>query len=177
VPTWPITRPPSPATWERSPWAWRTRISSSSAGSDSAARRPPRAVIALGWAGLLPFAALALLAWLPGAPLAAISQLFLIYALAITAFLAGTVWGRADSAAGSDKVIRLCVSNAFVLVGAAALAFAASAAAASIFLILFWAIFAFEWMIARRRGWYLRYRLQLTIVVSLCHALFIAAYR
>jgi hypothetical protein len=126
---------------------------------------------------MLPFAALALLAWLPAVPLDAVSRLFLIYALAITAFLSGTLWGRASGTSGADKTVRLCASNGFVLVGAFALAFAHARVAAVVFLLLFWAILLFEWKVAGQRGWYLRYRLQLTLAVSLFHALFIAALR
>jgi hypothetical protein len=147
------------------------------AGSGTVPDSRPRSVIALGWAGMLPFAALSVLAWLPDAPQHTVGRLILIYALAITAFLSGTLWGRASGAKGADKVARLCASNAFVLTGAFALAFAGPRIAASIFLILFWAIYLFEWFVAEQRGWYLRYRLQLTAVVTCCLALFIAAPR
>lgn len=139
--------------------------------------RRPRTVIALGWAGMLPFAALAGLAWFPSVPPDAVARLFLIYALAITAFLSGTLWGRASDVTGAGKTVRLCASNGFVLVGAFALAFAETRVAATVFLLLFWAILLFEWRVAGQRGWYLRYRLQLTLAVSLFHALFIAAPR
>ena len=136
---------------------------------DKGAAKRPLTVIALGWAGMLPFAALALAMWIPAVSRDDAARLFLVYALAITAFLSGTIWGQASSAGGRDKVARLCASNAFVLVGAFALAFAGTATAAWIFLFLFWAILAFEWRFANQRGWYLRYRLQLTLVVSAFH--------
>ena len=125
---------------------------------------------------MLPFAALALWAWLPAVPQQTIDRLFLVYALAISAFLSGTLWGRASEAAGGDKILRLCISNAFVLAGAFSVAFTDAVAAAWLFLLMFWAILAFEWKVTGQRGWYLRYRLQLTVVVSLCHGTFIAAH-
>jgi hypothetical protein len=142
---------------------------------DAGAAKRPLTVIALGWAGMLPFAALALAMWVPAVSGDDTARLFLVYALAITGFLSGTIWGQASGAGGTDKVARLCASNALVLVGAFALAFASTALAAWIFLFLFWAILAFEWRSADRRGWYLRYRLQLTIAVSVCHLVLILA--
>ena len=142
---------------------------------DAGAAKRPLTVIALGWAGMLPFAALALAMWVPTVSGDDAARLFLVYALAITAFLSGTIWGQASSAGGRDKVARLCASNALVLVGAFALAFASAATAAWVFLFLFWAILAFESRFADRRGWYLRYRLQLTIAVSVCHLVLIGA--
>ena len=142
---------------------------------DTGAATRPLTVVALGWAGMLPFAALALAMWIPAVSRDDAARLFLVYALAITAFLSGTIWGQASSAGGRDKVARLCASNALVLVGAFALAFTNAATAALVFLFLFWAILAFEWRFAGQRGWYLRYRLQLTIAVSACNLVLIAA--
>lgn len=79
--------------------------------------------IRLTWAGLLPFAAGAVLLLLPSVPLllgvdlAFVSRLFFFYAMAIALFMAGTHWGVA-LASQSVPVMRwpLIVSNGQLLI-------------------------------------------------------------
>lgn len=63
----------------------------------------PRGAIQLGWAGVLPFFALALLAWLPPWRDPA-AQALLAYGAVILSFLGGVRWGRAmASGAGTGQ--------------------------------------------------------------------------
>lgn len=73
-----------------------------------AARRLPPSAVALAWAGVLPFFALASAAWVPHwrGPAA---HAFLAYSALILSFLGGVRWGRAMAAGAATREFALAV--------------------------------------------------------------------
>ncbi|MEM1110806.1 MAG: DUF3429 domain-containing protein [Pseudomonadota bacterium] len=133
-------------------------------------------MIALGWSGLLPFYACAALAWWqPRALPFESSALLLAYSLAIACFLCGTLWSSARDVAEPAKSLRLLVSNGLVLLATGGVVFASTHVALAILMLVFWLVYAMEWLGAGQRGWYLRYRFQLTCMVSIALLAFLAA--
>ena len=128
-------------------------------------------VIALGWAGIVPFYLAAMLV-VSDADIA--GRVLTGYGVGITAFLAGTLWGSARTSSGDAKSWRLCFSNMVVLWVVAALVFAPPAGSATAQLFAFWALLGFEFRQSNTVGWYLKYRLQLTLAVSPAYVAFIA---
>lgn len=114
----------------------------------------------LGWAGMIPFAALALAA-LIGAP-APVEKLLVGYAVSILAFLNGSLWAGAMQR-GADAPAPLIASNLLLLAALPALMMPLSAAAgwlAALFglhLVADW-----RWVLAGHPGWYRRMRLMLS---------------
>ena len=115
---------------------------------------------ALGWAGILPFAALALVAYFD-AP-ASLQLLLIGYVLAILAFLNGSVWGVAlERTADPSKA--LIASNLLVLAGLPALLMPLSAAAGWLALLFGLQLLAeWRWVLTGHPGWYRRLRLMLS---------------
>ena len=68
----------------------------------------PRGAVRLGWAGVLPFIALALACWWPEARDAATAA-FLAYGALILSFLGGARWGRAMAAGAGTGQFALSV--------------------------------------------------------------------
>jgi glutaredoxin-related protein len=128
----------------------------------------PPAALALGVAGLIPFAAGALGLWLAPAALAAdILSLLVLYAALILAFVGAVHWGAALHAGRGDPATlwaRLIVSVAPALLAWASFGFSARTALGLI-LLGFVAVYVVD-QVAERRGelprWYLKLRTGLT---------------
>lgn len=120
-----------------------------------------RAVRVLGWAGVVPFALLALVA-LTGAP-GWLERLLLGYAIAILAFTSGSLWGGLITAGGDADVGGLILSNALVLAALPAILLPLPAACA-LLAVLFVVAAAAErhWLRARLPARYKGLRLALT---------------
>ena len=117
----------------------------------------------LGYAGLVPFYVFAGLSWvaqsLPQQQFAV--QGFSLYALAILAFLAGTLWGSANVRVGPEKQRRLLISNALTVAGVLALMLAHPVAGALALALLHLCLYYYE-AAHTNAGWYLRLRQRLT---------------
>jgi len=115
---------------------------------------------ALGWAGIVPFAALALVGYFE-AP--ATLQLLLIgYAVAILAFLNGSLWAVVLERS-SDRPAALIASNLLLLAGLPALMM--PLAAATVWLALLFGaqlLVEWHWVLTGHPGWYRRLRLVLS---------------
>jgi len=123
----------------------------------------------LGFAGLIPFAALAAAAHF-GAP-DWIDRLLVGYALVILGFLCGGLWlGAVESEA--DRPEALVVSNVLVLAGMVALVLPVGAGAAWL-AALFALQFAAEryWIAGTQPGWYRRLRALLSAIAVVLLAL------
>lgn len=123
--------------------------------------------VVLGWAGVVPMAALAVLSVLP-AP-AWLTELLVGYALLILAFMGGTLWAGALERPADDPA-PLLASNALLLAGLPVLLL--SPAVACSWLAVLFALHALaEWRWVQRGhgGWYRRLRLMLSasVVTSL----------
>ena len=114
---------------------------------------------ALGWAGIIPFAALALVGYL-GAP-ASLQLLLIGYALAILAFLNGSLWAVVLERM-SDRPAALIASNLLLLAGLPALLMPLSAASGWLALLFGLHLAAeWRWVLTGHPGWYRRLRLML----------------
>lgn len=115
---------------------------------------------ALGWAGILPFAALPLAGYF-GAP-DSVQLLLTGYALAILAFVNGGLWAAALERP-SDRPAALIASNLLVLAGLPALLMPLSAAAGWLALLFGLQLLAeWRWVLTGHPGWYRRLRLMLS---------------
>lgn len=116
----------------------------------------------LGWAGIIPFAALAVTAMI-GAP-EPVRQLLVGYAVAILAFLNGTLWsGTLQRPSGAPTP--LVASNLLLLVALPALLMPLSAAAGWLALLFGLHLVAeWRWVLSGHPGWYRRMRLMLSSV-------------
>ncbi len=129
-------------------------------------------MLVLGYSGLLPFYAFLLGAWqLRDWPAAISVQGFVIYSLAILCFLAGTLWGRAQTVE-QPSISRVLVSNGVVLFAVAAVLIAkvwlASVALMTAYLALLW----YERGTEKLPAWYQSMRRNLTLGVGAAHGLF-----
>lgn len=116
----------------------------------------------LGWAGLIPFAALAAIAHI-GAP-ESVQLLLVGYALAILAFLSGSLWAGALQRP-ADEPVPLIVSNLLLLAALPVLLMPVSAAAGWLSLLFALHLAAeWRWVLTGRSGWYRRMRLVLSAV-------------
>ncbi|MBL37010.1 MAG: hypothetical protein CMP07_01230 [Xanthomonadales bacterium] len=114
----------------------------------------------LGWAGLIPFAALAVTAVI-GAP-ESVQQLLIGYAVAILAFLAGSLWAGALERP-ADAPASLIASNLLLLAALPALLMPLSAAAGWLALMFALHLAAeWRWVLTGHPGWYRRLRLMLS---------------
>lgn len=131
-------------------------------------------MLALGYAGLVPFFGFCLGAWwLTGWPAALSRQGFVIYSLGILSFLGGTLWGRVQ-ALENPSIIRLLVSNGVVLF-AVAFVLMAQAWLASLALMLgYVALLWYERGAEVLTQWYRKMRYRLTAGVLFAHLLFLA---
>ncbi|MBS3744531.1 MAG: DUF3429 domain-containing protein [Wenzhouxiangellaceae bacterium] len=117
---------------------------------------------ALGWAGLLPFAGLALAGYVD-AP-ASLQLLLIGYALAILAFLNGSLWAVVLERP-SDRSAALIASNLLLLAALPALLMPLSAAAGWLALLFALHLVAeWRWVLTGHPGWYRRLRLMLSSV-------------
>ena len=116
----------------------------------------------MGYAGVTPFYLLAVLALLPNSSMQAFGlRGFVLYSLVILAFLAGSLWGSANVRYGSDKQIRLVVSNMLAVLGAVVVMVAAPLVAAPILAVFHLALLSYETANASS-SWYLSLRRRLT---------------
>ncbi|HMB38744.1 MAG TPA: DUF3429 domain-containing protein [Wenzhouxiangellaceae bacterium] len=114
----------------------------------------------LGWAGIIPFAALAVAAVI-GAP-EPVQLLLVGYAVAILAFLNGTLWAGALQRP-SDVPAPLIASNLLLLAALPALLMPLSAAAGWLALLFGLHLVAdWRWVLTGHPGWYRRTRLLLS---------------
>lgn len=131
-------------------------------------------MLALGYAGLLPFFGFCMGAWwLTDWPAALSRQGFVIYSLGILSFLGGTLWGRVQ-VFEDPNVIRLLVSNGVVLFAVAAVLTAQSWLAAIALMLGYLALLWYERGSEILPGWYRKMRYQLTAGVVMAHLLFFA---
>lgn len=125
----------------------------------------------LGFAGLLPFYGFLLgYGLLEDWPRALSKQGFVIYSLAILAFLAGTQWR--PHATGRGQVARLLVSNGLVVYAVVAVLTAQVFLAACLLLLGYLALLWYERHMDGTSGWYPTLRWQLTLLVAIAHAVF-----
>ncbi len=135
----------------------------------TASAAPPMASL-LGYGGLLPFLAGAVLAWAGAIDPALASRAFVGYGAAILAFLGGLQWGIALLPDTERLAERLVVGVLPALAAWVALLLPTFAA-----LVLLLAAFAalLAWEHARPARalppWYLPLRLRLTLIVAVCH--------
>ena len=134
----------------------------------------------LGYAGLIPFFGFCLgFSVLADWPRSLSIQGFVIYSLAIFAFLAGALWGQvqaATTADGGNAVSTLIVSNGLVLFGVAAI-LTAQAMMAAVFLMLgYIALLWYETRVSSLEIWYRLMRRRLTHGVVLAHFIFVGLH-
>lgn len=137
---------------------------------------PPMAPAApwLGWAGVLPFLALAGAAFLPGYRAQALVA-FLAYSLAILSFLGGVRWGRALAAgAGAGQYVRAVVPSLWAWAAWCLLSPAPALAALAAGYVLAGAWDARGDALPAPTA-FRRLRLGLGLAVVACHALALAA--
>lgn len=114
----------------------------------------------LGWAGLIPFAALAATAVIDAPE--PVQHLLVGYAVAILAFLNGSLWAGALQRP-SDVPAPLIASNLLLLAALPALLMPLSAAAGWLALMFVLHLAAeWRWVLAGHPGWYRRMRLLLS---------------
>lgn len=126
----------------------------------------------LGWAGVLPFAAWALVAW-TGAP-GWLIELLVGYGVLILAFMGGTLWAAALDRP-SEPEAPLVASILIVLAGLPALLLPEISAALllAVLFALHWTAESI-WVRQAQRGWYRRMRLGISAtVVSLLVVVFL----
>lgn len=133
------------------------------------------AIRGLGFGGVLPFLLFVLGIWFLGDyPRALSQQGFIIYSLAILCFLAGGLWGTAMQRQGTDKLLRLVVSNGIVIFAALSVLTAQALVAAALLALGYLATLWYERGSGSRSGWYASLRLQLTLLVVVLHIAYIA---
>ena len=140
----------------------------------SSTSRIPRPAFVLGWLGVLPFAALTLLAVTGGGlPDAGAMSWLVQYGLIILSFMGGAQWGLAMRAANSDDGVegwRLAIS-VFPALAAFSLSFLPAGAALLGLAGAFVALLGYDVSAARAGvapAWYPALRLQLTAAVVVC---------
>ena len=102
-------------------------------------------------------------------------QGFVIYSLAIFAFLAGALWGQEQRVESASSVSTLVVSNGLAFGVASILT--AQAMMASVFLMLgYIALLWYEVRISQLEVWYRLMRVRLTAGVVIAHLLFLALH-
>lgn len=136
----------------------------------------PRIAALLGYGGLVPFLAAAVLAWPEALDGATVARIFVAYAATILAFLGGLQWGIALLAEGDRFGERLAVGVVPALIGWIALLLPTSAAVL-LLAAAFAALFAWERLhpASVLPHWYWALRLRLSAVVVACHLVVAAA--
>ena len=134
----------------------------------------------LGYAGLIPFFGFCVgFSSLEDWPRSLSIQGFVIYSLAIFAFLAGALWGQVqavEAVEGESAVSTLIVSNGLVLFGVAAI-LTAQAMMAAVFLMLgYIALLWYETRVSALDTWYRLMRRRLTLGVVLAHIIFVVLH-
>ena len=134
----------------------------------------------LGYAGLIPFFGFCVgFSSLEDWPRSLSIQGFVIYSLAIFAFLAGALWGQVqavEAVEGESAVSTLVVSNGLVLFGVAAI-LTAQAMMAAVFLMLgYIALLWYETRVSALDTWYRLMRRRLTLGVVLAHIIFVVLH-
>ena len=125
----------------------------------------------LGYAGLLPFLIILSVVWLLQNRLADLApQAFLLYSLAILCFLAGTVWGRAQTTV-HPLARHLLVSNILVLFAVESVFVVADWIALISLTFGFLTLLWYEMRDVLIPSWYIAMRIKLTLGVVLSHAL------
>ena len=131
-------------------------------------------ILALGYAGLLPFFLFCAGAWwLTDWPAALSRQGFVIYSLGILSFLGGTLWGRVQQL-DDPNMMKLMVSNGVVLFAVGAVLTAQAWLASMMLMAGYMALLWYEKGSETLPAWYGRMRYQLTAGVVLAHLLFLA---
>ena len=131
-------------------------------------------MLALGYAGLLPFFAFCAGAWwLNDWPAALSRQGFVIYSLGILSFLGGSLWGRVQASDNPD-VIRLLISNGIVLFAVISVLTAQAWLATLALMLGYLGLVGYERGTESLPVWYLQMRYRLTAGVVLSHGLFFA---
>ena len=130
----------------------------------------------LGYLGLIPFFILSSGCWfLSGLRLELATDGFLLYSLGILCFLAGTLWGAAQSLPESARPWRLIVSNIFTVLAVIS-AWLVNVLEASFFLMVsYFCIYRYEASKQHSRGWYIELRAKLTFGVLISHCSFIGS--
>jgi len=146
--------------------------------------RPRLLMQLLGWAGLLPFVLAAAAIWLAqGYPQALAQHAFVLYSLAILAFLGGTLWGRllpvlaADGEDGgpplpADAWLRALISNGVVLYAFVAVLTSQTFIAAGFLALGYLTVLWYELGSSDMAPWYRRMRTRLTLLVVLLHGVY-----
>jgi len=134
----------------------------------------------LGYAGLIPFFGFCLgFSSLEDWPRSLSIQGFVIYSLAIFAFLAGALWGQVQAVRevdGESAASTLIISNGLVLFGVAAI-LTAQAMMAAVFLMLgYIALFWYETRVSSLEAWYRKMRCRLTLGVVFAHIIFVVLH-
>ena len=134
----------------------------------------------LGYAGLIPFFGFCLgFSSLEDWPRSLSIQGFVIYSLAIFAFLAGALWGQVQAVRevdGESAASTLIISNGLVLFGVAAI-LTAQAMMAAVFLMLgYIALFWYETRVSSLETWYRKMRCRLTLGVVFAHIIFVVLH-
>ena len=158
------------------------RPTTSPRASDDDSPSPPAIALILGWAGVLPFWALALALTLglevPG--IANVPAALVAYAAIILSFMAGVHWGlamRAPDAPDGPAATRLMMLSVVPAIIAWFAVLAAAQTALLILALLFTALLPVDlWAISHRLAppWYRPLRLQLTAAVLAALALAVA---
>lgn len=134
----------------------------------------------LGYAGLIPFFGFCLgFSSLEDWPRSLSIQGFVIYSLAIFAFLAGALWGQVQAVRevdGESAVSTLIISNGLVLFGVAAI-LTAQAMMAAVFLMLgYIGLLWYETRVSSLEAWYRKMRRRLTLGVVSAHIIFVVLH-
>jgi hypothetical protein len=140
-----------------------------------------RALSALGYAGILPFAVSACALWFAqGYPHALAQHAFVMYSLVILSFLAGSLWGRVLSELRSQpaswgRPALLCalISNGVALFAVGAVLTSQTFRAALLLGIGYLAFLWYERAAISWMAWYVRLRWRLTLVVVVLHAVYL----
>jgi len=128
----------------------------------------------LGYAGLSPFLACALLSWMPSPVVVAwAGKLFVVYGVVILSFLGGTLWGNAAMRPKPEKLQRLVLSNIIALLAALAGLLSSVVLAAVLLALGQCSLLLYERSTGDANGWYLRLRSRLTGLVLPLHLLFV----
>lgn len=131
-------------------------------------------IMALGYAGLLPFFLFCAGAWwLTDWPAALSRQGFVIYSLGILSFLGGTLWGRVQQL-DDPNMMKLMVSNGVVLFAVGAVLTAQAWLASMMLMVGYMALLWYEKGSETLPAWYGRMRYHLTAGVVFAHLLFLA---
>ena len=141
-----------------------------------AERNPKNIINWLGYLGLIPFFILSSGCWfLSSSARELASNGFILYSLGILCFLAGTLWGAAQSLPESARPWRLIVSNIFTVLAVISVWLVNILEASLFFMISYFCIYRYEASTQQSRGWYIELRAKLTFGVLISHCSFIGS--